>query len=328
MSEMLLQIDSLTKHFPVEKGFLSSILAKESKVVHAVDEVSFNIMKDETFSLVGETGSGKTTTAKLILRLIEPTSGDVRFEGRSIFKLEKDELRKLRSNMQIIFQDPFASLNPRETAGEIIGAPFKIQGLMSKSDRRKAVLELLNMVGLEPAPMCFDKYPHEFSGGQRQRIGIARALALRPKFIVADEPVASLDVSIRSQILDLMQNLKKQLKLTYLMISHDLSVVRYMSDRVAVMYLGKIAELAEARKIFSSPKHPYTKALISAVPIPDPKVKMQDVLLKGEIPSPINPPTGCRFHTRCPIAKDVCSEREPALVEVDREHLVACHFSQ
>jgi oligopeptide/dipeptide ABC transporter ATP-binding protein len=324
MSKTLIEVKDLTKHFPVQRGILYDLYTKDKKVVHAVDGLNFTIEKGETFSLVGETGSGKTTVGKLTIRLLEPTSGKVFFENRNIFDLSNKELRQNRRDMQIIFQDPFSSLNPRQKAGDLIGAPFVVHGIAHGQEKTEKVLELLELVGLTPASEAIRKYPHEFSGGQKQRIGIARAIALRPKFIVCDEPVTSLDVSIRAQILNLLRNLKKSLGLTYLYISHDLTTVNYLSDRVAVMYLGKIVELAETDELFSDPLHPYTQALISAIPVSDPNRKLKPKNLEGEIPSPIDPPLGCRFHTRCPNATSICSQKIPELIDVGNNHKVAC----
>lgn len=321
--ERIVEVRELKVYFPIRAGFLG--FSRGERYVRAVDNVSFALRRGETMSLVGETGSGKTTTARTMMRLMEPTSGTVLFEGRDIFQLSGSDMRLLRRKMQIVFQDPFASLNPRKTVGEIVGRPLVVHGIAKGSQMRQQAIELLEMVGLAPGIQMVDRYPHEFSGGQRQRVGVARALASRPELIVLDEPVSSLDISIRSQILNLLQELKAQLNLTYLVIAHDLSVVRYMSDRVAVMYLGKIVEMTESETLFMNPQHPYTKALLASIPIPDPLVKRQKIRLQGEIPSPVNIPSGCRFHSRCPIAQPVCKEVEPELQEVDG-HLVACHL--
>ena len=324
MSEPLLTVKKLVKQFPIHGGILSRVVDR----VHAVDGVSFHIEKGETLGLVGESGCGKSTTGRCILRLIEPTSGEIWFEGNDVAVMGKNELRAVARDMQIIFQDPFASLNPRMTVGAIIGEALIIHGLAANRQALEArVVELLERVGLQPDHMR--RFPHEFSGGQRQRIGIARALAVEPKLIVCDEPVSALDVSIQAQVINLLEDLQEQFDLTYLFIAHDLSVVEHISTRVAVMYLGRIVEIATAHDLYTNPKHPYTEALLSAVPIPDPTVKRKRVMLQGDVPNPINPPTGCHFHTRCPIRQlPFCADHTPELKVGADGHAVACHFRE
>lgn len=322
----LIQVKNLVKYFPVfTRGIL---LKKQVGFVHAVDDVTFSIRRKETFGLVGESGCGKTTTARLILNLIEPTKGEILFNGENVIEMFNSSNRegklKLRRKMQLVFQNPYGSLDPRMTVHDIISEPFIIHKHIPKKEWKERVYMLLEQVGLEEYHA--ERYPHEFSGGQRQRICIARALAVEPEFIIADEPVSSLDVSIRAQILNLLGDLQKTIGLTYLYISHDLSSVRQISHRVAVMYLGKIVELANTDELFDYPLHPYTKALIEAVPIPDPKTKTMKIILRGEVPSPINPPSGCRFHPRCPRAQEKCVEKEHVLEELKKDHFVACHF--
>jgi oligopeptide transport system ATP-binding protein len=318
--ETLLEVKHLKKHFPIKGGVFSKTIG----YVYAVDDISFTLNKGETLGLVGESGCGKSTTGRTILRLIEPTAGEIRFEGQSITTLDKGDMRALRREMQIIFQDPYASLNPRMTVGSIIGEPLEIHKIAKGAEKEERVASLLEKVGLRAEDMR--KYPHEFSGGQRQRIGIARALALNPKLIVCDEPVSALDVSIQAQVINLLDDLQKDLELSYLFIAHNLNVVEHISDRVAVMYLGKIVELASDTDLYSKPQHPYTEALLSAVPIPDPTVKKKRIILEGDVPSPINPPSGCHFHTRCRYKEKICEEVEPEFKDIGGGHWVACHL--
>ncbi len=318
----LLKVNKLVKHFPIKGGLLQRTVG----AVHAVDGVSFELMAGETLGVVGESGCGKSTTGRCILRLIEPTSGEVTFQGQSVTSADKDALRALARDMQIIFQDPFASLNPRMTVAAIIGEALTIHKLTkTRSDYDARIVHLLETVGLSADQMR--RYPHEFSGGQRQRIGIARALAVDPKLVICDEAVSALDVSIQAQVINLLEDLQSQLGLTYIFIAHDLSVVEHISDRVAVMYLGRIVELASSKSLYTNPLHPYTEALLSAVPIPDPTIKRKRIPLQGDVPSPINPPSGCHFHTRCPIAKKgLCDVQVPELKRAGEDHAVACHL--
>jgi len=314
----LVQVKNLVKYFPVRGGILQRVVAW----VQAVDNVSFTIREGETVGLVGESGCGKTTVGRTLLRLIEPTSGEVTVNGVEVFKLRGREMKEMRRNMQIIFQDPYASLDPRMPIGESIAEGLKIHNIGTSRERFETVIEMLRKVGLEDYHAR--RYPHEFSGGQRQRIGIARALALRPKFIIADEPVSALDVSIQSQVLNILKDLQHEFGLTYLFIAHNLSVVEHISERVAVMYLGKMVEFADREELFRNPLHPYTQALMSAIPIPDPKIKRERIILEGDVPSPLNPPKGCRFHPRCPVVFDHCAVQEPPFREVSSDHWVAC----
>jgi peptide/nickel transport system ATP-binding protein len=323
--EVLLKVEGLKKHFPIKKG----ILQRQVAAVKAVDGIDFEVRKGETLGVVGESGCGKSTMGRVITRLQDPTGGSIHFEGQDITTLNSAGMRPLRRDIQMIFQDPYGSLNPRHTIGSIVSAPFRLQDVEPEGGVKKEVQRLLELVGLSPEH--FNRYPHEFSGGQRQRIGIARALALKPKLVVADEPVSALDVSIQAQVVNLMDDLQTELGLTYVIIAHDLSVVRHVSDRVAVMYLGKIVELADSTKLYESPMHPYTKALMSAVPVPDPKrrgAKSERILLKGDVPSPISPPSGCRFHTRCWKATEICRTAEPQLIELRPGQQVACHHPE
>ncbi len=323
--EVLLKVENLTKHFPIKKG----ILRRQVGAVKAVDGIDFEVRKGETLGVVGESGCGKSTMGRVITRLQDPTGGSISFEGQDITRLSTGEMRPLRRDIQMIFQDPYGSLNPRHTIGSIVSAPFRLQGVEPEGGVKKEVQRLLELVGLSPEH--YNRYPHEFSGGQRQRIGIARALALKPKLVVADEPVSALDVSIQAQVVNLMDDLQQELGLTYVIIAHDLSVVRHVSDRIAVMYLGKIVELADRNALYEAPMHPYTKALMSAVPVPDTKrrgQKSERILLRGDVPSPIAPPSGCRFHTRCWKATEICRTTEPQLVELKLGQRVACHHPE
>ncbi len=323
-NEALLSIKNLRMWFPIRKG----VLQRHVGDVKAVDGLNFEVRKGETLGLVGESGCGKSTTGRAILQLYRPTDGNVFFKGQDLTKLKGGGLRNMRRDMQMIFQDPYASLNPRMTVGTIIGEPLRVHGMVSGKERQEKVQDLLKVVGLNP--FFINRYPHEFSGGQRQRIGIARALAVNPDFIVCDEPVSALDVSIQAQVINLLEDLQSEFGLTYLFIAHDLSVVRHISDRVAVMYLGKIVELADRVELYENPLHPYTKALLSAIPIPDPILEMERkrIILSGDVPSPVNPPPGCNFHTRCPIAIDVCKQDHPEWREVGNDHWIACHRAE
>lgn len=320
MTESLLHIDNLKKHFPIRRGVMQRTVGQ----VRAVDGISFDVQKGETLGVVGESGCGKSTMGRSILRLLEPSSGVVEFEGKNVVNLSKSEMRAMRREMQMVFQDPYASLNPRYSIGKTLEEPMIIHNLHTPAARKERVASLLERVGLDPEYMR--RFAHEFSGGQRQRIGIARALAVNPKLVILDEPVAALDVSVQSQVLNLLEDLQNDLDLTYIFIAHDLSVVRHISDRIMVLYLGRMAELADSDELFADPLHPYTKALLSAVPVPDPDAKRERIILQGDLPSPANPPTGCPFHTRCPVAMEICKQKVPDWQEVKPKHMVACHL--
>jgi len=322
----IVDVEHLKKYFPVQKSFLEKLFTRTTSYVKAVDDISFSVRKGEVFTLAGESGCGKTTTGMLLAMLLEPTEGRILFDGMNIGGLRSEELRLLRRRMQIIFQDPYASLNPRMRVGEAVGHPLEVHGLAMGMDKTKMVLEMLEKVGLTPPERFIGLYPHELSGGQRQRVAMARSIILKPEFIVADEPVSMLDVSLRTVLIDLMMDLRKELGLTYLFITHDLAVAKYISDRIAIMYLGKIVEKGDKEEVFSNPVHPYTKALLSAVPVPDPERNRKTIELKGDIPSAIHVPSGCRFHTRCPYAFAKCSVEEPQLIDAEKNHYVACHL--
>ena len=321
-----LTVANLKKYFPVEKGFLDRLLTSQKSFVHAVDDVSFSVNRGDILGLVGESGSGKSTTGRLCLKLIEPTTGSIMFEGVDLAKLHGEDLRRFRKNMQLIFQDPMSSLSPRIRIGDAVKHALSFQGVGTATEQTERTRAILERVGLKPWSNFYDRYPHQLSGGQRQRVVIARALVLNPKFVVADEPIAMVDVSVRAQILELMLELKKEFDLTYLFITHDLAMANYVCHSIAIMYLGKIVETGSKEDVFGRPLHPYTLALLSSIPVPDPKAKLERIIPKGEIPSPINPPKGCRFHPRCPYAQNICSEREPQLEEIKPQRYAACFF--
>lgn len=326
MSESIIEVANLVKWFPVKKGFLTTLMSRKQMFVRAVDGVSFKIKSKEIFGLAGESGSGKTTTGRLLLRLIEPTRGKIIFKGTDITNISESELKAYRRKMQITFQDPYESLNPRMTVSDIIKEPLRVQGIGSETEMEERAYKILENVQMIPPEEFLNRYPHELSGGQRQRVAVARAFILDPEFVVADEPVSMLDVSIRAEILHLILSLVKKQNSSFLYITHDLSLARHMCDRIGIMYLGKIMERGETEKIVFEPLHPYTRALISAVPVPDPTAKRVEVVIKGEIPSPVNPPPGCRFHTRCPIAEEICRSKEPPLIDHGNQHYAACHL--
>jgi peptide/nickel transport system ATP-binding protein len=321
----IIRAENLKKYFPVQKSLLEQLFARKASYVKAVDDISFSIKKGEIFTLAGESGCGKTTTGRLVVRLLQPTSGKICFNGEDITRLKGEKLRLLRRKMQIIFQDPYASLSPRMKIGDAIGHPLEIHGIVKSKEKMEMVSEVLDKVGLTPPEQFIDLYPLNLSGGQRQRVALARSIILKPEFMVADEPVSMIDVSLRTTIIDLMLGFRKELGLTYLFVTHDLAVAKYISDRIAIMYLGKIVEMGDKKEIFSNPMHPYTQALLFAIPIPDPERKRKAVELKGEVPSAINVPSGCRFRTRCPKAEKTCAEKEPEMIAISPDHFVACY---
>lgn len=324
----IVRVEHLKKYFPVEKGFLEKLLTRTRRFVKAVDNVSFSVLKGEVFTLAGESGCGKSTTGKLVVRLMPPTTGKIYFNQTDITNLKKEHLRIIRRKLQIIFQDPYASLNPRMKIGESVGHPLEIHGIAKDPEKTERALEILDRVGLAPPKQFINLYPHQLSGGQRQRVAMARSLILNPEFIVADEPVSMIDVSLRTTIIDLMLNLRKELELTYLFITHDLAIAKYISDRVAIMYLGRMVEIGSKQQIFTNPIHPYTQALLSAIPIPNPKRTRRTLELKGEVSSAIDIPPGCRFNPRCPYATEKCKKNEPELIEITKGHFVACYQSE
>jgi peptide/nickel transport system ATP-binding protein len=321
----IVRVENLKKYFPVQKSFLEQLIARKISHVKAVDNISFFIKKGEIFTLAGESGCGKTTTGRLVVRLLQPTSGKIYFKGEDITECEGEKLRLLRQKMQIVFQDPYASLNPRMKIGDAIGHPLEVFGTAKGKEKLERVSEVLDKVGLTPPEQFVSLYPLNLSGGQRQRVALARSIILKPEFMVADEPVSMIDVSLRTTIIDLMLGFRKELGMTYLFVTHDLAVAKYISDRIAIMYLGKIVESGDKQEIFSSPMHPYTQALLQAIPVPDPERKRRGVELKGEVPSAINVPSGCRFRTRCPKAEEACKDEEPEMIQVSPGHFVACH---
>ena len=322
----LVEVHDLKKWFPVQHSLVENLLTRRREFVRAVDGLDFSIRRGEVFGLAGESGSGKTTTGRLILRLIEPTAGEIRFDNQNLTTLSREELRRLRQRMQVVFQDPYASLNPRMQIGEAIGHALVIHNIARNKAKEEQVVDMMERVGLVPARTIYRKYPHQISGGQRQRVVLARALIMHPDLVVADEPIAMADVSMRVLLLELMLRLKEEFNLTYVFITHDLATARYICDRIAIMYLGRIVEMGELRRIYRQPRHPYTEALLAAVPVPDPRVRRTAPIPRGEIPNPINPPSGCRFHPRCPIAEEVCSRVEPQLLSIEGDHQVACHL--